>query len=458
MKKFLIILLLIPMLAWSGAFVYYWVDYNPYGSTVGYPAGAGNGTSINPQLRHFGNGDSLGVITINDGYITRQLVTFPQLKRWYFPNGANSSYILNQTTTKQNAGFRIAQRSYVGTLTNYGLMLDSMALAVAEPAGTAQLTGHDLVLTKYGRSTFILAYDATDTSYSVSSGTKVKFPTEVRFSATPTNPLSPVRLTDLGAYARTDSALRVNRNLFDVPNKQTARNNLVVPGLATNNTLTGTNTFNNSSSFPISLERTAGNSVGLQLARAGLARFQLYIDNTAESGSNAGSNLILRSLTDAGAAISNVFTVARSTAILTFTNSPLMPTPSANDNSTKGATTAYVDAALLNATRGRLVMSANVTAILNYDYLNATSTQYSMQVPTTTGFATDGSKLITGLATGTGGIKVTCPSGYVIQTPSGNVTPVTGSATITQNQKFQLIPTGTNTYYLQPLNGTITVL
>jgi hypothetical protein len=142
----------------------------------------------------------------------------------------------------------------------------------------------------------------------------------------------------------------------------------------------------------------------------------------------------------------------------TWTGQQSFTTPAANDNSTKAATTAYVDAAVTNAGRGRVSLSGNVSGILNYDYLNATSSTYSIATPATTGWTADGSKIITGLVIGTGKIRVTCPSGYTIQTPSGFVTPVTGYGEIIQNQKFQLIPVGTNAYYLQPLNGSITVI
>lgn len=107
--------------------------------------------------------------------------------------------------------------------------------------------------------------------------------------------------------------------------------------------------------------------------------------------------------------------------------------------------------------RGHVVMSVSVTGILNYDYLNTTTSTYTITVPTTTGFAADGSSIITALQTGTGTIRIACPSGYTLTTPSGQVTPSTGYASIAQNQKVQLIPIGANAWYIQPLNGSITV-
>jgi hypothetical protein len=107
--------------------------------------------------------------------------------------------------------------------------------------------------------------------------------------------------------------------------------------------------------------------------------------------------------------------------------------------------------------RGHVVMSVSVTGILNYDYLNTTTSTYTITVPATTGFAADGSSIITALQTGTGTIRIACPTGYTLTTPSGQVTPSTGYASIAQNQKVQLIPIGANAWYIQPLNGSITV-
>lgn len=242
---------------------------------------------------------------------------------------------------------------------------------------------------------------------------------------------------------------------------------------ATNSTLTFSGTYNGSAARTIAINLANANTWTatqtfsaattplIYNSAASTAYSIIYQQNGANkvaTGLTAGGNMATYYYPD-GITSTSAYTTNAVTGVTTYQVAPAVPTQSANDNSTKAASTAYVDNALLNTARGRVVMSANVTGILNYDYLNSTTNQYTLTPPATAGFATDGSKIITALNTGIGSIKIICPSGYTILTPSGNVTPVTGSATVNQGQKIQLIPhTGTNTYYLQPLNGTITVL
>lgn len=113
---------------------------------------------------------------------------------------------------------------------------------------------------------------------------------------------------------------------------------------------------------------------------------------------------------------------------------------------------------ITSAARGRVNVAANQTMTLNYDYLNASATQYTLTLPPTTGFTTDGSSIITVLVSGTGGARISVPSGYALQSGSAFATTTgTGGATLVQGQKVQLIPVGTNSYYLQPLNGSVTI-
>ena len=73
------------------------------------------------------------------------------------------------------------------------------------------------------------------------------------------------------------------------------------------------------------LDSPSGSESLLRLANAGLARWTLGMNNTAESGSNVGSDLRLRAYNDAGSgAIFDVFTVKRSTGETTFTKNVFM--------------------------------------------------------------------------------------------------------------------------------------
>lgn len=75
-------------------------------------------------------------------------------------------------------------------------------------------------------------------------------------------------------------------------------------------------------------------------------RWEWGADGAAESGANAGSNYVLRAYDDAGASLGDVMTVTRATRVAAFNVSPTVPTAAAGDNSTKAASTAYVDAAV----------------------------------------------------------------------------------------------------------------
>lgn len=78
---------------------------------------------------------------------------------------------------------------------------------------------------------------------------------------------------------------------------------------------------------------------------AGSDRWIMRCDGTAESGANAGSDWQFLARSDAGAAIGMVCSVVRATQVLTFNQSPVVPTAAAISNDTKAASTAYVDRA-----------------------------------------------------------------------------------------------------------------
>lgn len=77
---------------------------------------------------------------------------------------------------------------------------------------------------------------------------------------------------------------------------------------------------------------------------AGVERWQVLTDNTAETGSNAGSNFDINSYTDAGAYLSTPMTIIRSTGVVNFASAPLAPTVAQGSNNTQTATTGFVAA------------------------------------------------------------------------------------------------------------------
>lgn len=66
----------------------------------------------------------------------------------------------------------------------------------------------------------------------------------------------------------------------------------------------------------------AGTQRTIQWSTGATTRWQMIADTVAEGGSNAGSNLILRSFSDAGVSLGDVFEVTRSTRKLDFKVNP----------------------------------------------------------------------------------------------------------------------------------------
>lgn len=405
-----------------------------------------------------------------------------------------------------------------------------------------------IIITRSGTTPdlFTLTIDST-ARQTIVTGDPIRFKNRISIDSLPSNPNDAVRKRDIDSLIISgtispDSALRKNKNLYDIPNKPTARNNLnvysrseidtkvqlkqprIISALPTqtsgrpivgdsvnqaisklifrgdslaagigmrllktdttamlanvvhingNETIQGQKTFtkdilpssnsqrgigsaaanflvvntnNVTSNTSLTVTTTAANSLTFAV---GTGNFSLRLAATT-------GNTLLNSSTDNGQRLQ---VTGRSRITQGLSGTAGTDSLWVHDNTSKElkliSATYY---APTSALRLPFLVSSNTTMALNADYLNTSATQYNLTPPATTGFTADGSKIITGLATGTGGFKVICPSGYTIQTPSGNVTPVTGSATISQNQKFQLIPVGSNAYYLQPLNGTITVL
>lgn len=109
--------------------------------------------------------------------------------------------------------------------------------------------------------------------------------------------------------------------------------------------------------------------------------------------------------------------------------------------------------------RTPIVMSGNGTLALLYDYENPTATQFSWALPSVTGdFSVNGTKLTTILVDGTGSVKITVPNGYTVKTPAGQThSDGTGYVIVNSLQKVQIIPNGTNSFYIEPFVGSLTI-
>jgi len=90
-----------------------------------------------------------------------------------------------------------------------------------------------------------------------------------------------------------------------------------------------------------------GSVSALQGSVNGKARWEIQVgDPTTEGGGNTGSNFSLYRFTDAGTGIDVPIGIARSTGVVTFSATPVAPTPAPGSNSGVMATTAFVSAAL----------------------------------------------------------------------------------------------------------------
>lgn len=101
-------------------------------------------------------------------------------------------------------------------------------------------------------------------------------------------------------------------------------------------------------------DNAAGTNRGFSFYTAGSLRWRLLGNSVAESGSNAGTNFSIDRYSDTGAFIDSVLLISRSTGVVAFTQAPTFPTASADDNSTKGASTAFVQTVAATAADARV--------------------------------------------------------------------------------------------------------
>lgn len=157
----------------------------------------------------------------------------------------------------------------------------------------------------------------------------------------------------------------INTNKFNV----TASNgNTVVAGtlgvtgattLAAVSATTGT--FNGATNLLVNLDRAASNLRDLQFSTAGVARLTIRANATAETGSNAGSNLEIIARTDAGA-VSSITTYTRSTGDWSL---PANLTVTGIGTFTANASTGVLRALQTNAANQTVVNLINSSAGLN---------------------------------------------------------------------------------------------
>ncbi len=127
--------------------------------------------------------------------------------------------------------------------------------------------------------------------------------------------------------------------------KNTGTSGAVVPLLNASNIWSGASqTFGAASGNAlVQLNSVSGSSAFIQGQKSGIPRWSVFLGNsTADSGSNVGSDFQINRHNDAGTTIDNPVIIPRSTGVVSLLATPTHPTPTAGDNSTKSATTAFV--------------------------------------------------------------------------------------------------------------------
>lgn len=146
-----------------------------------------------------------------------------------------------------------------------------------------------------------------------------------------------------------------------------------VPGLTTPNaqitggSITGLTALGVSSTaaVPISVNRSNAGFSLFRFNRADLGRFDFGINDTAEGGSNAGSDFIIRRFSDTGTAFGTPITIKRSTGDVSFERHIL---PSGNNVSELGSSALYYLAGYITTLNAGQANANNLTVI------NGTST------------------------------------------------------------------------------------
>lgn len=105
----------------------------------------------------------------------------------------------------------------------------------------------------------------------------------------------------------------------------------------------------------IDIRRDAG-QLGYIVFRTGLSnRWLMFTTTTAESGADVGSDMALQTYADDGTTVRSVWQINRATRVMNFTQIPTFSTATLGDNTTQGATTAFVQANALNKNNGGTV-------------------------------------------------------------------------------------------------------
>ena len=119
-------------------------------------------------------------------------------------------------------------------------------------------------------------------------------------------------------------------------------------------------TVSTGSSASQSVDRPAGQVGSVTVKTAGVDRWKINVDATAEAGANAGSDLNLSAYNDAGSLLGTIMTVVRSTRIATFTQA-LVANITGYASALKSATTTVSVSAATAPTALQVLTAVNST-------------------------------------------------------------------------------------------------
>lgn len=149
-----------------------------------------------------------------------------------------------------------------------------------------------------------------------------------------------------GGTGGTDAAsARTGLGLGTAATQNTGTSGSTIPFLNTVNTWSANQWISTTNPFFIADKSASGNLAGYDLRTATVTRWRISSDSDAESGSNVGSSFHIQRYNDAGTILGTPVSIARATGLMTITGFAAVTagvTPSAGDNTTNLATTAFV--------------------------------------------------------------------------------------------------------------------